>query len=75
MHAEMISVSLVLFSAGFRHRRHFNRTEAGRSGGKRDENLAAAVTSCYVAMQQQLKGFTDLFLLLLERRFITTLPK
>ena len=38
------------FSAGFRHRRHFIRAGAGRSGGKRDETLVAVGTfllCCY----------------------------
>jgi hypothetical protein len=42
MRAEMINVSPVLFSAGFRHRRHSTLAGPGWNGGKRDDNVAAA---------------------------------
>jgi hypothetical protein len=42
MRSEMISVSPVLFSAGFRHRQYFTLAGPGWNGGKRDDNVAAA---------------------------------
>jgi hypothetical protein len=75
MRSEMISVSPVLFSAGFRHRQYFTLAGPGWNGGKRDDNVAAAAIAllcCSATAVQRL--YRSLFLLL-SRRFITTLPE
>jgi len=57
MRAEMISVSPVLFSAGFRHCRHPTPAGSGWNGGKRDDNVAAAAIAllcCSATAMQRL---------------------
>ena len=72
---EVISVSLVLFSAGFATPRATAWKWPDRALASAGENLIAVGTHDHVAPQQRLTSFTDLFLLLPDRRFITTLRK